>query len=421
MFNSILLPPTGVIAYPHFDWPKKLIGPCGRPWFVLNTGTQPITKITLLCDAGRWYESYNGVAHFTGQMLMEGTSTKTAQAIVRRLDWYGAYLHISSNPDACTLTLTTLTKHILPVTTLLIELLNDSIFPVHRWENVKYLTVQALKMKRAKNSYVAHQRLKEVLFGHSHPYGRQITSEAIAKIALSHLKDYYQDSFFLACRWLVSGKLSAQALRTVQHIVRSIPSSSTKPMPQWDMSPSSTSSVHIERKESVQTAISMGKLLVPMYHEDYLSLLVINELLGGYFGSRLMRNVREQKGYTYGIFSTLITHLHISYLYIATEVAKGHAQEVIEAIYHEIKLLQSVPIPEQELAVLRNYMLGTFLAEINDPASIMEKFKVVHLHGLSRAFYQKLYHTIQGITTIRIMELSKKYLVKDSFSIVTVG
>jgi predicted Zn-dependent peptidase len=177
----------------------------------------------------------------------------------------------------------------------------------------------------------------------------------------------------------------------------------------------------LAKEDSLQAAISMGRVLFAKDHPDYLPLLVVNELLGGYFGSRLMRNIREDKGYTYGIFSRVVPLKHTSYLLIATEVIQTFSQATCQEIAQEIKTLQTVPVPEEELKTLQNYMLGTFLSEINDPFSIMEKFKAVYLHGLDQAYYEQLHDTIRHISAPQIRTLANEYLSTDSFSQVIVG
>ena len=220
---------------------------------------------------------------------------------------------------------------------------------------------------------------------------------------------------------LVSGQVQAQDLRLVQHTLR-IPVRPTLPIPEpTTSSVQAPCQVHIKKKKSLQSALSMGKVLIPKYHPDYLSLLIVNELLGGYFGSRLMRNIREEKGYTYGIFSRIVSLRQASYLLIATEIAKNHAQATIQEIKHEIEVLRTTPVPEQELNLLRNYMLGSFLSEINDPFSLMQQFKAVALHGMDQSYYERLFNTIQHIDAPQIMMLANKYLAEDSLHTVVVG
>ena len=418
--NRTISPLRHAIDYPHFAWPSTYQLKAGVPLCVLHTSQQPMIKLELVCDAGCWYEPQNSVAHLTAHMLLEGTRDRSAQAISQYIDRYGASCYAQAHSDQFTLTLVTLVKHLEPMLDLFASLLQHATFPEARLAHHKQRITQALKVADSKNSAVARKKFKETLFGENHPYGRQLTPAAIAPITSVHLRDYYKNRLFAGCQLLVNGQVSEQNLQIIQqHLQPVLPSKSVLLQPELAM-PAPTK-VHCVRSESLQTAIRMGKVTVSKQHPDYLPLLVVNELLGGYFGARLMRNLREEKGYTYGIYSRLIAHRHASYWLIATEVSQTATQAAIREIKHEIATLCCTPVPEQELTLLRNYMIGAFLSEINHPFAIMEKFKAVDLHGLRKAYYQQFYHTIQQITGPQIMELADKYLAEDSLSTVTVG
>jgi zinc protease len=420
MLDRTIPPHTKTIDYLRFAWPKAYQLKEGIPLSVLNAGSQPIIKLELICDAGSWYEPYNGVAYFTAKMLQEGTQKKSAQDIAHYIDQYGASIQIQVQPDTCTFTLITLSKHLTPMLTLLVELLLSPNFDAQRLEHLKNLTYQALKVDAKKNSRVACKQLKEILFGTTHPYGRQLTETAISDITPAHLKQYYKHQLLAACRILVSGQVNDHDLQVIQDHLQMLPIQAPDAMlPSWPTPV--PSHIHLAKQDSLQAAISMGKVLFAKDHPDYFLLLVVNELLGGYFGSRLMRNIREDKGYTYGIFSRVVPLKHTSYLLITTEVTHAFTQASSQEIAREIKTLQTVPVPEEEIKTLQNYMLGTFLSEINDPFAIMEKFKAAYLHGLDQTYYDQWYDTVRCLNAPQIRVLANEHLAADSFSQVIVG
>jgi zinc protease len=420
MLNRTLPPPAKTTDYPHFSWPKAYPLIEGIPLFVLNAGNQPIIKLELVCDAGSAYEPHNGVAYFTAKMLQEGTQHKSAQDIANYIDQYGASIYVQVQPDTCTFTLITLSKHLVPMLALLEELLLAPTFSEQRLAHLKHLTTQKLKVDAKKNSHVARKKLKEILFGSTHPYGRHLTETAIINITPAHLSRYYKNQLLAGCRLLVSGQVQEQDLQIIQQYLQLLPTQAANPvLPPWSVQ--APAQVNLDKKDSLQAAISMGKVLFTKDHPDYLSLLVVNELLGGYFGSRLMRNIREEKGYTYGIFSRIVSLKNANYLLIATEVVQDFSQATCQEITQEIKTLQTVPVSEEELKTLQNYMLGTFLSEINDPFAVMEKFKAAYLYGLDQAYYEQWYDTVRHISAPKIMALADAYLSINSFSQVVVG
>ena len=420
MLDRTIAPPTRTIDYLYFPWPEVYQIKEGLPAFVLNARSQPVVKLELICDAGSWYEPHNGIAYFTAKMLQEGSQQKSAQDLADYIDQYGASIQIQIRPDTCSVVLATLSKHLKPMLALLVELLLTPTFSEQRLEYLKHLRVQSLKIAASKNSYLAHNKFKELLFCSEHPYGRQLTNKAIETITTGHLKQYHQNQLFANCRLLISGQVREEDLLIIRNQLQPLPIQT----PTSTLPPQSTqvaSQVHLKKEESLQASIRMGRTLCTKDHPDYLPLLVFNELLGGYFGSRLMHNIREEKGYTYGISSRIVPLKHTSYLLIATEVIQAYTQATCQEIEREIRTLQTVPVPREELTMLQNYMLGSFLSEVNDPFSIMEKFKAAYLHGLDQTYYEQLHETIRCINAPQIIELANKYLSHNNLSQVIVG
>ena len=418
MLDRTTPPPFRPIERPDFAWPEATTLKPGLPLWVLSAGTQPIVKLELRFDAGAWYEPQPGVAYLTAQMLLEGTQHRTAQAIARYIDQYGASLTVKVKPDTWSLTLVTLAKHLEPMLALLAELLLAPGFPTARLEHLKRLKREALRLAAEKNSHLARQHFKALLFGKHHPYGRHLTEEALDAITLDQVQQYYQNQLLAGCCGFVSGQVGDQALSIIRQYLAPLPVQ-TPPATTTPGPGPAPDQLHVPKTASLQAALHLGKEMPAQSHPDYLPLLVVNELLGGFFGSRLMRNLREDKGYTYGISARMVPLRHTSYLLIATEVIQAQAQAACQEIAREIELLQMVLVPEEEIQALRNHMLGAFLASINDPFSIMNKLKGVQLQGLDRAYYAQLYDTILQLRPAQIRELAQQYL--NDLSQVVVG
>lgn len=421
MLDRTSSPSVGKIPKPQFPWPRALELKEGISLFALDMGDQPVMKLELVFDSGSWYESQRGVAYFTAKMLQQGTQNKSAQAIAHCIDRYGASLHVQVQADICTIALLTLSKYLQPMLELLADIVLVPTFDEQRLTHLKNLTCQTLKINARKNDQVAYKKLKEQLFGIRHPYGQSLDESAIASITSAHLKQYHQSKLLVGCRLLVSGQVTEAHLQIIRKYLQPLPVQVSEPV-SFSWSEPAPAQVHLQKKNSLQTAINIGRvLLLTKSHLDYLPLLVVNELLGGYFGSRLMRNIREEKGYTYGIFSSIVSLKHTCYLRISTEVNRQFAQVTCQEVEKEIRRLQDTLVPEEELAVVRNHMLGTFLATINDPFSVMEKFKTVHIHGLPRTYYKQLYDTVMHIDASRLRTLAQQYLSTNSLSRVMVG
>ena len=150
-------------------------------------------------------------------------------------------------------------------------------------------------------------------------------------------------------------------------------------------------------------------------------MVIVNEILGGYFGSRLMRNIREDKGFTYGIRSGISNLKHAGFWSVSTEVKKQYRDQTINEIHKEIQLLKQTPVSEEELETVKNYMSGTFISAIDTPFALADKFKTIHYSGLDYDYYERYFQSINNITAERIQELSRKYLIKEQMTTVMVG
>jgi predicted Zn-dependent peptidase len=327
---------------------------------------------------------------------------------------------VSVRADYAHLKLMCLAKHFTLLLELIAECLREPSFPTDRLEHVKHLKIQSLMVENEKNHVLAHRAFKESLLGNDHPYGHSLQIADIKAVRPSQVENYYQQGLLNQCTALLSGNVTAIQLQAAQDYLARLPYQSIK-RPSHPIQPKAAIKRHIPAPGSLQSAICIGKILFPKNHPAYLPMYIVTTLLGGYFGSRLMRNIRERKGYTYHIYATLIPLKELSYFLIGTEVIQEYAQQTCQAIYQEIEILQNDTVEPEELATLRNYLLGSFLASINNPFSKMERFKEVYLHGLDQSYYQQLYETLHQITPIQIKEMAATYLALDSLTEIIVG
>ncbi|MEF2228637.1 MAG: pitrilysin family protein [Candidatus Cardinium sp.] len=417
MLDRTIPPNFQEIEAMEFPWPEKHT--LQMPLYLLHMGNQPIIELELIFKSGGCYELQPGAAYFTAAMLVEGTATKNAQAIAHVIDYYGATISTHVRKDFCTLSLSTLSKHLRPVLDLLVELLLTPSFPEKSLQRLKKLKVQAIQMADKKNSQVAYKRFCTALFTAAHPYGRKLTVQDVDKIQRDHLQHHYDQVFFAHGAAFVSGQVTPAALECIKQALAHItPQTSLQanPIPCRTL----PEKIHLVDGQHLQSAIVIGKKLLVKKDLDFLPMVVVNTLLGGYFGSRLMRNIREDKGYTYGIHSSMVSFLQAGYLAITTEVAQAVTKETIQEIYKEIALLQDELVSEAALQNVKNYLLGHFLTTINDPFSIMQKFQSAYLHGLDQDYYTRFYQQVRNITPLEVRTLARKYLSLDSFTEVVV-
>ena len=386
----------------------------GIPVFTINAGTQDLVKIELLFNAGIVYQSEALVASSTNAMLNEGTVKHTAAEIADMVDYYGAFLETDAGQDFASVNIYTLNKHIGKVLPVLEEIVKHSNFPDNELGIYLQNKKQKFLVNNKKVDSVARKKFKALIFGEKHHYGYNVTLEDYDEIGREHML-YFFNRFYKSgnCRIIVAGRVTEDVINLLNtHFGGSDWSSPMLPaQPDHSVIASEKEKKHIiYREDAVQSAIRVGKLLFNKRHSDYKGLQVLNTALGGYFGSRLMMNIREDKGYTYGIGSGLVSLQNAGYFFISTEVGVDVCSKALDEIYTELERLRKEPIPAEEMMLVRNYILGAFLRSVDGPFALAEKFKSIMEYGLGYDYFEQFLHTVRTISPEELQDLAKKYL-----------
>ena len=390
----------------------------GLPLYWVNAGVQDVAQIDWVFPAGLWYESRQSVAHATAGILKNGTSKHTAAEIHEALEFYGAQLKVGAGNDFATVTLYSLTKHLPSLLPMVLEILTEASFPEHEVELHKRNAVQRLLVNLRQCDFVANQRIDATLFGEGHPYGRFTRQENIEAITredlLAHFKKYYDLS---NVKMFMAGKVGKNEVKILNEIFGGITvSPKTFESTLFPVPPAADRIQRISNDANgVQGAIRIGRLFPNRHHPDYTPSVVLNTLFGGYFGSRLMSNIREDKGYTYGIHSSLAPEVHAGSLIIQTETGRDVAELAVKEIYKEMELLCNEPADDEELLLVKNYLLGGILGDLDGPFSILQRWRTLILHGFTEAQFNKNIQIYKTITPKEVQALAQKYLVAGDF------
>ena len=171
----------------------------------------------------------------------------------------------------------------------------------------------------------------------------------------------------------------------------------------------------------VQGAIRIGMQFPNRHHPDFAPMVVLNTIYGGYFGSRLMSNIREDKGYTYGIYSSLSPAMHGGSFSIHTEVGRDVIEPAIKEIYHEMQQLRNSPAADDELLLVKNYLLGNLLGDLDGPFSILQRWRTLILNGLTIEHFNRNVNIYKTITAKELQELANKYYnIDELYEIVVI-
>jgi zinc protease len=396
----------------------------GIPLYALNSGEQEVVKIELAFRAGKWYETKNLVADVANRMLREGTKTKSAKEIADTFDYYGANVQYSTGFENAGVTLYSLTNQAAKLLPLLFEILTEAAFPQHELDTILNNRRQRLKVELEKNDFVCNRNFVDALYGQKHPYGRITLFEDLEQLNVAELESFYR-RFYSAHNLfiIISGRFDKSLTDAINDVFggdswNGLPAEFNIEHP---VNPSTQLIHHTEKPDSVQSALQVGYRTIGKHHPDYLKLSVLNTVFGGYFGSRLMANIREEKGYTYGIHSSLVSYPHDSFIDISSEVGKDVREATLNEIANEINLLRTELIDDDELQTVKNYMTGRIMRNVDGALKFSETLKSLIVFNQGTDYVQKTLDTIRTITAPELRDLANQYLDYEKMYKVTVG
>jgi len=400
----------------HLKTADKMILDNGVEVYAVNAGAEEVLSLEWVFFAGNWQEEQDLVAATTNFLLRNGTSSKTAFQLNEHFEYYGAYLNRACYNETATITLHCLNKHIKELLPVVRELITDSVLPQNELDIYKQNMKQRLKVSLKKSDFVASRLIDVYLYGEQHPYGKYSRAEDFDVLNREQLqafyKQYYQQGKFIL---FVAGKLPTDIGALLNQYFGDLPNNNIITAP-IAIAPAVEKNFRITNDaEGVQGSIRMARPFPNRHHPDFMKTMVLNTLFGGFFGSRLMSNIREDKGYTYGIHSYLQNHIHDSAWMISTEAGKDVCEAAIVEVYKEMKDLREELVDEEELLLVRNYMMGGILGDLDGPFQIISRWKNIVLHNLTEQYFYDSIKTIKTVTAEELQELAQKYLQPEAF------
>jgi len=388
----------------------------------INAGTEKVLTLEIIFNTGVITAPSAVVAHAAAYLLDKGTALLSANEIATKFDSLGAFIGTEVGYEKTTLAVYSLSTNIREVIQLLLEVLTNVKFNSQELKTYINNEKQKMKVNLERVSYVAKKRFPELIFGENHLYAATTELDDFDKLTLEDIQDYYFTQFLTkSLRIQVAGDVNEGVLNLLissfgqlklMDSIEVIFAASDYPKPQKR---------RIEKKNAVQCAIRIGKPLFNRSHPDYVKMQLVSTILGGYFGSRLMANIREDKGYTYGIGSAVVPLRNAGYFFLTTEVGVEVCDAALKEIYFEINRLQTEEVTDQELKLVKNYVLGSFLKSVDGPFAQMEKYQLVKDSNLSYAYFDYYISTVKSITKEDVKLLANKYLAVDSLSELIVG
>jgi predicted Zn-dependent peptidase len=422
MLNRIIAPPVHNAADFNFQLPdcQKTKFFNGIPVYWLNAGTQDVLQIEWVFKAGLWEEEHTGIAHATAGLLINGTSKRNAEAISEALELYGASLKSIANNDYSTIILHCLTKHLAKVLPVIQEIIFEAIYPENELDIYRKNALQHLSVNLQKVDFVADREAEAQVFGYDHPYGRFSKAEALNHLTAEALRTFHQRYYTSSnCQIFIAGNIHETHVEQVASYFGNAPwGGNQEPIlfKKFELQPGKDRRLQFQMDEkNVQGAVRLLRHFPVRQHPDFAPMVVLNTLLGGYFGSRLMDNIREEKGYTYGIYSTIYAYRNESCLIISTEAGSEVCKAVIEESWKELARLRDEPISKEELSLVKNYLFGGLLSDLDGPFNLIRRWKSLILNGFEADHFYKNIDIYKSVQSVQLQELAQKYFQQDDF------
>lgn len=381
----------------------------GTKLVVVNLGTQDLINMLIVHNGGRHLEHKKGVSRAMASLLKEGFDNMLSKDIAEKIDFMGSSLSTGATLDYSFIKLFTLSKYFDELLPIVEGIRYRPTFQESELEKYIENRKRRLKIDMSKNDVIAYKSFTEELFGTDHPYGYNTTESVFENLKQTDLKTHFEDTYGSDnCTIFLSGKITNEIIQKVRSTFGKVVNK-TNFIDYHRTHDIDYSRRIIHNKDSQQACLRMGFPLFNKKHHNYDRLYVANTILGGFFGSRLMKSIREEKGYTYGIYSSIDTLRYDGYFSIQTDVNDEYVDDTIRIIYEEIEKMCTVPVPDFELNMVKNYINGNLLNLIDGPFKVGKMAKTIVLNDLSRTFLQDISMAVSNITPQEIMEIMTKY------------
>jgi predicted Zn-dependent peptidase len=393
------------------------------PVYLIESGTEDIVRVEFTFKAGQVNEYLPLLASTTNLMLTEGSVNYSAIKLKELLDFYGSFINLYTEKDNAGLVIYILNKHIEKVLELAGEILFRPLFPENELRALMNKRLNWFRVNKEKVQNLAMDQFFESVFGKHHPYGRKFVVEDFENMTSVVLKDFHQ-KYYNAVNMaiIISGKIPENTIPVLNRLFGSFSSPNIYiEDPSNKLKGSAKKRTHIHHPGSTQCSVRIGSPTINKRHPDYPGLKVLDAIIGGYFGSRLMKNIREDKGFTYGVGSYVTSFDLSGYKVISTDVGISNTREAIDEIYKEIEILHREPVSKDEMEVVRNYMLGDLVRMFDGPFACADSFKSVWEFGLDYSYYHRLSEKIKTITPDEIIALASTYYKLEDLYEITAG
>ncbi|MCM1033328.1 MAG: insulinase family protein [Odoribacter sp.] len=423
--------PDRTIAPPTANAPHIAIPPCtsneelstGAVLHTLEAGDQPLARLTLIWEGGSLDSTRASLPLLMAECLREGSGSFSGAEIADAIDFCGARLSSRVAEHHTGIEILALSSKLGALLPLLKTVITDPLLEQEIIDMNARQMAGTLATRRSTMTYGASQAIVPILRGKDHPASREELPEHILTTTRTEVVDCYRNIIHQGrLHAFLSGKFTPQLAGQVREFVASLPSATDagaiKIVPN---SPEAPRKIYVDRPESLQSAVAMGMPTIGRDHPDYITLRLAVIALGGYFSSRLMQNIREEKGLTYGINASLLGSYEGGSVRIGAQCDARYVEQVIDETMAEIKGMSIKLLDSGELNRLKLNAWTSLASTTDSPFSIMDYYITAMQVGTGVDYFQRQLETISCLTPADIARVASLYLNADAFSIGVCG
>ena len=416
--NRLIAPETHKIGAISFITPEKIILNDHAPLYWMPKVANETTRLDLYFDAGL-RQSKNSVVSMTSSMLLSGTKEKNSTEIHSQLDDLGAFFDIGLSHEGVMVSLFALKGNILEAFEVLMDAIQNASFPEDELQEMKAEKIQNFKININRVSTMAQRAFQQKIF-HNTGYAELSEETDLHSIQRKQLQEFHQNHYQKGLTKIaIVGALDEKQVIRISALSK--PYCIDQELKFESNFCNEAGPVHLEKDDAVQTAIRIGKTLFNKRHTDFFDMNILSTILGDYFGSRLMKNIREDKGYTYGIGTAIAETGGSGYFLIGSEVGKEHLGDTLKEIEKELARLQNEKVGQDELHLVKNHLFGQILKMSDGPYAMMDLFLSVESYGLETDFYNTYIQRIHDIDSNDLLKTANTYLNWKEMSIISAG
>ncbi len=417
------IPPHGKPVDLILEEPGKETLDNGMDVYMIHAGNEDVIRLDIVIEAGSVHQQKKLIASSVGKLLKEGTKKYSSSKIAGIIDFCGAYLDVAVTKDSAIIILYTLSKYLEQLIPVVGDMLVEANFPeeelnIHLDRNRQEFLINSEKVR-----YKAMLEFNKLVFGKNSAYGQILEIADFDLLERHDLFDFYNKYYHHRNAYLlISGKIPGNTVSLLNKYL----GGAWKQNEMTEIKIPSTGVIetrkeYVEKPDAMQSAIRIGKPIISRKHPDYNRFLLLNTILGGYFGSRLISNLREDKGYTYGVSSFVTNYKYAGYFSVSTEVNVQHTDAALSEICREMDRLRNEEVGEDELLRVKNYIYGTFLRTFDGPFALAERYKSAREIGEGFAYYQRSLEEILRVSAEELLEVANKYLNPEDMITLVVG